>query len=136
VRLPIQIHYWSEDVERLLEHYVGVLSFELVYRQPPGPPADFCILGLGDAKIMIARTPDIEPMGSRNDVRLLEAVVPRIGCPGPISVYVEVEDVDAYHGRVAAAGAEVIEPIWDAPWGLRQFSVVDPDGNLTTFHAG
>ena len=133
--MAIQGHYWSEDVERLLEHYVGVLSFELVYRQPPDPPADFCILKLGDAKIMIAQPPDLEALGDRNDGRLLEAVVPRIGRPGPISVYVEVEDVDAYHGRVAAAGAEVIEPIWDAPWGLRQFSVLDPEGNLTTFHA-
>ncbi len=133
--MAIQIHYWSEDVERMLKHYVGVLSFELVYRQPPDPPADFCILELGDAKIMIAQPPDLEATGDRNDGRLLEAVVPRIGGPGPISVYVEVEDVDDYHDRVTAAGAEVIEPIWDAPWGLRQFSVVDPDGNLTTFHA-
>jgi len=133
--MAIQIHYWSEDVERLLEHYVGVLSFELVYRQPPDPPADFCILRLSDAKIMIARTPDLEAVGGRSDGRLLEAVVPRIGRPGPISVYVEVEDVVAYHDHVAAAGAEVVEPIWDAPWGLRQFSVLDPDGNLTTFHA-
>ena len=133
--MAIQVHYWSEDVERLLEHYVGVLSFELVYRQPPDPPADFCILKLGDAKIMIAQPPDLEALGDRNDGRLLEAVGPRIGRPGPISVYVEVEDVDAYHGRVAAAGAEVIEPIWDAPWGLRQFSVLDPEGNLMTFHA-
>ncbi len=133
--MAIQIHYWSEDVERLLEHYVGVLSFELVYRQPSDPPANFCILRRGDAKIMIAQTPDREIAGNRNDGRLLEAVVPRIGRPGPISVYVEVEDVDEYHGRVKAAGAEVVEPIWDAPWGLRQFSILDPDGNLTTFHA-
>jgi len=24
---------------------------------------------------------------------------------------------------------ELNEPIWDAPWGLRQFSVLDPDGS-------
>ena len=42
---------------------------------------------------------------------------------------------NALYDRIAAAGADVIEPIWDAPWGLRQFSIVDPDGNLTTFHA-
>lgn len=133
--MAIQIHYWSEDVERLLAHYVGVLSFELVYRQPNAPPADFCILKLGDARIMIARTPGAEMAEDRNDRRLLETVVPRIGHPGPISVYVGVEDVDAHHGRIATAGADIIEPIWNAPWGLRQFSVLDPDGNLTTFHA-
>ena len=131
----IQIHYWSDDVERLLGHYVDVLSFELIYRQPEQRPADFCILGLGDARIMIARTPDVKMLRGRNDGRLLAEVAPRIGRPGPISVYIKVADVDAHHERAAAAGADIIEPIWDAPWGLRQFSVVDPDGNVTTFHA-
>lgn len=133
--MAIQIHYWSSDVERLLTHYVGVLSFELVYRQPDDAPANFCILKLGDAQIMIAEMPSAEMAASRNDERLLEEMIPRAGRPGPISVYIGVEDVDAYHSQVAAVGANIIEPIWDAPWGLRQFSVLDPDGNLTTFHA-
>ena len=133
--MAIQIHYWSNDVERLLTHYVEVLSFELVHRQPGDPPANFGILKLGDAQIMIAEMPGTEMTADRSDGRLLEKVGPRIGHPGPISVYVGVEDVDAYHRLITPAGAHVIEPIWDAPWGLRQFSVLDPDGNLTTFHA-
>lgn len=133
--MAIQIHYWTSDVERLLAHYVDVLSFELVYRQPDDRPADFCILKLGDAQIMIAETPGTEIAADRNDGRLLGKVVPRIGHPGPISVYIGVDDVDAYHRLITPAGADVIEPIWDAPWGLRQFSVLDPDGHLTTFHA-
>jgi len=131
----MRIHYWSKDVERLLAHYVDVLSFELAYRQPDVPPADFCILTLGGAQIMIARTPDAGMTDARNDGLLLAEVAPRIGRPGPISVYIDIEDVDAQYDRVAAAGADIVEPIWDAPWGLRQFSVLDPDGNLTTFHA-
>jgi len=133
--MAIQIHYWSDDVERLLAYYVDVLSLELAYRQPDEPPANFCILKLGEAQIMIAQTPTAETAAGRNDARLLEEIVPRAGRPGPISVYVAVEDVDAYRERVTAAGAELLEPIWDAPWGLRQFSVLDPDGNVTTFHA-
>ena len=133
--MAIQIHYWSNDVERLLAHYVDVLSFELVYRQPDDGPANFCILKLHDAQIMIAETPQAEIAASRNDGCLLKEVVPRIGRPGPISVYIGVKDVDAYNSQIAAARADIIEPIWDAPWGLRQFSVLDPDGNLTTFHA-
>jgi predicted enzyme related to lactoylglutathione lyase len=71
----------------------------------------------------------------RNDGRLLETMIRRRGRPGPISVYIGIEDIDGLHDRVAAAGGEIIEPIWDTPWGLRQFSVLDPDGNATTFHA-
>ena len=46
-----------------------------------------------------------------------------------------LDDVDACHSQVAAAGPTSIEPIWDAPWGLRQLSVLNPVGNPTTFHA-
>ena len=133
--MAIQIHYWSDDVERLLDHYVDVLSFEPVYRQPDDGPANFCILKLGDAQIMIAAMPNAEIAGDRNDGRLLKAMIPRAGRPGPISVYIGIEDVGAHHERLGAAGANIIEPIWDTPWGLRQFSVLDPDGNLTTFHS-
>jgi len=132
--MPIQIHYWSDDVERLAKHYVDVLGFDLAYRQPDEPPANFCILRLGDATIMIAETPVPEMATVRNDGRLLESIASRVGQPGAISVYIAVEDVDAYCDEVAADGAIIIEPIWDAPWGLRQFSLADPDGNLMTFH--
>jgi len=132
--MAIQIHYWSDDVERLLAHYVDALSFELVFRQPDDGQANFCILKLGDAQIMIAETPSAEMAAGRNDGRLLESMIPRAGKPGAISAYIGVEDVDAHHEELAASGADIIEPIWDAPWGLRQFSVLDPDGNVTTFH--
>ena len=132
--MPIQIHYWSDDVERLITHYVKILGFDLAYRQPDAPPADFCILKLGGATIMIAETPTAGTAADRNDRCLLEKITPRAGQPGPISVYIGVNDVDAYHKRVSAEGASILEPIWNAPWGLRQFSLADPAGNLMTFH--
>lgn len=132
--MTIQIHHWSSDVERLLRHYIDVLGFELVHRQPTDPPAEFCILALGGARIMIGSNPAQLASLGRNDKRLLETVASRVGRAGPTSVYIEVDDIDAHHQTVAGRGADVVEPIWDAPWGLRQFSVRDPDGNLITFH--
>ena len=131
--MAVQIHYWSPDVERQLTHYTDVLSFDLVHRQPEGPPAEFCILRLGDAQIMIGSNPAELAEQGRDDRVLLDTVAARVGHPGAISVYIGVEEIDAYHDRVRSRGAEIVEPIWDAPWGLRQFSVRDPDGNLTTF---
>ena len=131
--MAIQIHYWSPDVERLLRHYVDVLGFELVHRQPADPPAEFCILRHGEAQVMIGSDPAALAALGRNDRGMLDAVAARVGHPGPISVYVGVHGIDAYHERTLVKGAEVVEPIWDAPWGTRQFSVRDPDGNLTTF---
>jgi len=75
--------------------------------------------------------------GIKYDLERINAISQK--CPNICKVApssnLHVEDVDAYHNRVVASGASIIEPIWDAPWGLRQFSLTDPDGNLTTFHA-
>lgn len=43
-------------------------------------------------------------------------------------VSIEVDDVDAVHGRAVAAGAEIVYPLTDEEWGLRRFFVRDPNG--------
>jgi predicted enzyme related to lactoylglutathione lyase len=43
-------------------------------------------------------------------------------------VSIEVDDVDEVHGRAVAAGAEIVYPLTDEPWGLRRFFVRDPNG--------
>lgn len=41
---------------------------------------------------------------------------------------IELDDVDAVHARMAAAGVEMRMPLEDHPWGDRAFSCVDPAG--------
>ena len=48
--------------------------------------------------------------------------------PGVSVVYVVVPDADAAYERAKAAGAEVTEPV-DQPYGSRDVTVTDPDGN-------
>lgn len=43
---------------------------------------------------------------------------------------VEVEDVDAVHEAMRAAGAEIVHPLADEPWGVRRFFVRDPSGRV------
>ena len=43
-------------------------------------------------------------------------------------VSIEVDDVDDVHTRCVAAGAEIVYPLTDEPWGLRRFFVRDPNG--------
>jgi uncharacterized glyoxalase superfamily protein PhnB len=52
-------------------------------------------------------------------------------------VSIEVDDVDAVHGRAEAAGCEIVYPLTDEPWGLRRFFVRDPNGAVinVTQHA-
>ncbi|MEU5759828.1 VOC family protein [Nocardia sp. NPDC047648] len=43
---------------------------------------------------------------------------------------VEVDDVDAVHAEVLAAGADIVYPLRDEPWGVRRFFVRDPSGTI------
>ncbi len=43
--------------------------------------------------------------------------------------YVHVTDVAGWHDRLAEAGLPVT-PVRDEPWGMTEFSVRDPSGNL------
>jgi uncharacterized glyoxalase superfamily protein PhnB len=49
--------------------------------------------------------------------------------PGSFGAYVVVDDVEALHARVVAAGAEVIEDPHDTEYGSRDFALRDPEGN-------
>ncbi|BCB88906.1 VOC family protein [Phytohabitans suffuscus] len=48
-------------------------------------------------------------------------------------VYVAVDDVDAHHARAVAAGAEVIMPLTDRPYGSREYGARDLEGNPWSF---
>jgi predicted enzyme related to lactoylglutathione lyase len=46
---------------------------------------------------------------------------------GP-SIWLQVDDVDAEHERLRAAGAVITTPPATMPWGLREMWLADPDG--------
>lgn len=46
--------------------------------------------------------------------------------PG-VTLWLQVPDVDAEHERLVAAGAPVVRPPKDEPWGLRELWIDGPD---------
>lgn len=53
----------------------------------------------------------------------------------PAIFWVFVEDVDGAHAELKALGANVVEPLEDKPWGLRQFTIHDlHDNRFHFFH--
>ena len=44
-----------------------------------------------------------------------------------------VQNVDEVYGEFIDRGAQILSPISDKPWGIREFSVVTPDGHRITF---
>ena len=48
--------------------------------------------------------------------------------------WVFAEDIDATYGELGSSGANIVEPLEKKPWGLRQFTVEDLDGNRFYYH--
>jgi uncharacterized glyoxalase superfamily protein PhnB len=48
-------------------------------------------------------------------------------------LYCGIDDVDALHKRVRAAGGDIALEITDTDYGSRDFTVRDPEGNLWAF---
>lgn len=43
---------------------------------------------------------------------------------------IQVEDVDGCFAAAVQAGAEIVHPLTDEPWGVRRFFLRDPDGHV------
>jgi catechol 2,3-dioxygenase-like lactoylglutathione lyase family enzyme len=68
--------------------------------------------------------------GVHTDHSSIELYVSGADQPSPSRLAVFVDDADAAHERYRTAGAEIVGEIKTQPWGLRGFTVRDPDGNL------
>jgi uncharacterized glyoxalase superfamily protein PhnB len=44
------------------------------------------------------------------------------------------QNIDATYNELRSLGARIVEPLEKKPWGLRQFTVEDVDGNRFYFH--
>lgn len=55
---------------------------------------------------------------------------------GGAMVYVTVSDVDTLAARAIAAGATVVTPLGDRPWGVREIELADPHGNRIRLGSG
>lgn len=47
--------------------------------------------------------------------------------------YVQIADIEEHYARARAAGAEIVRPLADTPYGAREYSVRDPGGHLWSF---
>jgi hypothetical protein len=57
----------------------------------------------------------------------------REGCNQMSSTMLRVEEIDQHCQRAVDAGAKIVRPLEDYPYGERQYAVEDPAGNLWKF---
>lgn len=95
---------WRE----LVEWYRGVLDLAVLVRVDDD---GYALLAAGGGKLAILARESPGPVSGR------------------VSLGFEVADLDAVHGRLVAAGADVSPPR-PHPEGFREIVVHDPDGNV------
>ena len=98
------------DVERAQRHYRDTLGFEIGWLYP-----DKQIGAVSRDKAVIF-------------FRKREAPFE------PAVHWVFAEDVDASYRELTSLGANIVDALETKPWGLRQFTVADLDGNLFYFY--
>ncbi|MEM1445282.1 MAG: GNAT family N-acetyltransferase [Planctomycetota bacterium] len=102
------------DISETSAFYRDVLggAGEWMYGDPPG----FAGIRLGNVQLCFQHQPELAGKVAGHEHMLF------------------TEDVDALHGQHAAAGAPIVEPIGNRPWGLREYVVEDPNGYRLRIH--
>jgi PhnB protein len=109
-----------ESVDAVRDFYVDKLGFQHVMGMVgKDGQLDFVTVVLGNARVMFSRTPGDGPRQ-----------------PGkqPVEIYLEVDDVDAYHTRVKKNGVKISDALTMQWWGDRTFKVQDPNGYEIWFY--
>ena len=115
--------YRYRDAKAAIDWLCTVLGFErkAVYDGPDGT-VGHAELTLNGGMIMLGSAKDDE-----HSKRFKTPA--ELGGMETCSSYIVVPDADAVHARAVAAGAEIIRPLQDTPYGSREFAVHDPEGH-------
>ena len=99
------------DLERSAQWYRKVLG--CATSEPD--PGNWTFCRSGSVDFMLGRCPDVLPALELGDHSYV--------------AYLRVDDVDSFYRRAVGAGAEILKPPRDEPWGMREFAVRSPDGH-------
>ena len=103
------------DLERSARFYGDVLGFEIREVGDPGWRffvRDKCYVMAGECR-------DATPAGQLGDHSYF--------------AYVEVAGIDDLYRELADKGVELIKPLRDEPWGMREFGIRTVDGHRMMF---
>jgi uncharacterized glyoxalase superfamily protein PhnB len=111
----------ARDARALVDFYVEAFGFTISALYGEGDRVDHCeILWPLGGGIMLG-----DEKGGDGDERTLKA--------GTFGVYVVTDSPDALCDRAIGAGATLVRGLNDTPYGSREFSVEDPEGNRWSF---
>ena len=116
---PLRPMLYARDLDETIRFYSETLGFtcDATWSPHGTPPATWCALSHGATAMMFTHAEVDEP-----------ALTGRL--------YLYPADVDAYHDDVVGRGAVIMHAPFDTEYGMREFSLVDPNGYVLSFGRG
>lgn len=102
----------SEDQPVSLAFYLDKLGFTLAWEW--GQPVELAAVCRDEVELTLASRADAKPDGISR-------------------LYLHIDGIDDYHAQLLDAGVVITVAIADRPYGMRDFSVTDPAGNVLCF---
>jgi predicted enzyme related to lactoylglutathione lyase len=99
------------DLEKSTDFYTRVLGFEDLQIDAPG----WCFLQRDDCRIQLGECPDAMPAADTGDHSYFG--------------YLYVDNAKVLYEHVVRENAQVMKPMTDEPWGMREFGLCTPDGH-------
>lgn len=102
------------SLESSSTYYREVLGFD-TREMAPG----WRFYAMGACRIMAGECPDALPARDIGDHSYF--------------AYLVIDDIEAYHAQVVSRGADLIKPLREEPWRMREFGVRTIDGHRIMF---
>lgn len=139
---PLSVGFTVADMQAAMGFYRDVLGFTVKECWPNEQEALWCSLVLNGNTVMLGTamegdaacghggevSADMEWHKAANDVWKSNPH------GAGVLIYIEVDDVDAYHAEVKGRGAEPRYEPKTQFYGIRDFGIEDPDGYRLIFH--
>lgn len=103
-------------IGRALRFYVKQAGFEerFLWRDNENAPVSYAIVGKEECELHLALSPK----------------------RAPAALYVFTENIRDYYASVTGRGVIPSSEMQEFPWGMREFDITDPDGNILRFGEG
>jgi glyoxylase I family protein len=108
------------DMPTSIRFYCGQLGFELVNKSQPGNDFSWALLRLNGVELMLNTRYEKEARPHAPDPQ-------RVAAHDDVGLYFGCRDVDAAYRYLTAQGFDIEEPVI-RPYGMKQLTIVDPDG--------
>ena len=113
------------DMPTSLRFYRDILGFQVVSQSSPGDDCDWCALQLQEVYLMLNTAYE-------RDERPPSPDVSRVRAHRDIGLFFRSPDPDAAYVYLRDNGID-LKPPKDAPYGMRQLYLNDPDGYVLCF---